>query len=65
MQVSPDSYPVAFRWQKRGDAEDFGEEIEGQAKGYGKDEFGEGSFLLSVFPTMLCMPLKATGYESE
>ena len=40
----PDSYPVVFRRRKREDAEDFGKEIEGRAKGCGKDELGEGGF---------------------
>ena len=51
-----DSYPVAFRRRKRADAEDFWEGDEGRAKGSGKNEL--------VFPTILCVPLKATGYES-
>ena len=37
-----DSYPVAFRRRKRGNAEDFGKEI-GRAKGYGQNEAREGS----------------------
>ena len=32
------SYPVAFGRLKREDAEEFGKEIEGRAKGYGEDE---------------------------
>ena len=50
-----DSYPVAFRRRKRGDAGDSGKKMRSAQKGYGKDE---------VFHTILCMPLKATGYES-
>ena len=55
--ILTDSYPVAFRRRKIGDAEDSGKEMKDTAKGYGKDE-------LSVFPTILWVPLKATGYES-
>ena len=64
-----DSYPVAFRWRKRGDAEDFGQEMRGEQRVMGRANSGKGAslrlcFLLSIFPTILCVPLKATGYES-
>ena len=57
LTVSADSYPVAFRRRKRGDAEDFGKEIRGAQRVKGRTNS-------SVFPTILCVPPKATGYES-
>ena len=51
-----DSYPVAFKRRKRGEAEDLGKEMRGAQRVMGRTN--------SVFPTILCVPLKATGYES-
>ena len=45
-----DSYPVAFRRRRRGGAEDFGKEMRGAQR------VMEG--------TILCVPLRATAYES-
>ena len=37
----PDSYPVAFRQQKRGDAEDFGKEMRGAQRVMGRTNSGK------------------------
>ena len=56
---------VTFRWRKRGDVEDFGKEIEGRAKGYGKNEsvpgprglhLGNGKFFYQNPPYSCTVP---------
>ena len=48
--TTSDSYPVAFRRRKRGDAEDFGK-MRGAQRAMGRRN--------SVFPTILCAPPKS------
>ena len=58
-----DSYSVAFRRQKRGDAEDFGKGMRGAQRVMGRTNSGKACFPPSS-PQSFARRLKATGYES-
>ena len=57
-----DSYSVAFRRQKRGDAEDFGKGMRGTQRVMGRTNSGKACFPPSS-PQSFARRLKATGYE--
>ena len=60
----PDSYPVAFRRRKRGDAEDFGKEMRGAQRVMERTNSEKVASFPPSSPQSFARRLKATGYES-
>ena len=52
----PDSYPVAFRRRKRGDAEDFGKEMRGAQRVIRRTNSGKGACLSPSFAQSFACP---------
>ena len=64
LSIEADSYPVAFRRRKRGDAEDFGKEMRGAQRVMGRTNSEKVASFTPSSPQSFARRLKATGYES-